>query len=99
MSGPDPGATNHVRDLVDHFVDGYLAEDDVLLAARRRAVALGTAPIGAAGGAALCFLAATIAARAVVEGGTRTGVSRVWLLRGMAADGGRTSIDGAPGNQ
>jgi predicted O-methyltransferase YrrM len=99
MSGPDPGATNHVRDLVDQFVDGYLAEDDVLLAARQRAVALGTAPIGAAGGAALCFLAATIAARAVVEVGTGTGVSGLWLLRGMAADGVLTSIDVDPENQ
>ena len=99
MSGPDPGATNHVRDLVDQFVDGYLAEDDVLLAARQRAVALGTTPIGAAGGAALCFLAATIAARAVVEVGTGTGVSGLWLLRGMAADGVLTSIDVDPENQ
>jgi predicted O-methyltransferase YrrM len=99
MSGPDPGATNHVRDLVDHFVDGYLAEDDVLLAARHRAGALGTAPIGAAGGATLCFLAATIGARAVVEVGTGTGVSGLWLLRGMAADGVLTSIDVDPENQ
>jgi predicted O-methyltransferase YrrM len=99
MSGPDPGATNHVRDLVDQFVDGYLAEDDVLLAARQRAVALGTTPIGSAGGAALCFLAATIAARAVVEVGTGTGVSGLWLLRGMAADGVLTSIDVDPENQ
>lgn len=99
MSGPDPGATNHVRDLVDHFVDGYLAEDDVLLAARRRATALGTAPIGAAGGATLCFLAATIGARAVVEVGTGTGVSGLWLLRGMAPDGVLTSIDVDPENQ
>ena len=99
MSGPDPGATNHVRDLVEHFVDGYLAEDDVLLAARHRAAALGTAPIGAAGGAALCFLAATIGARAVVEVGTGTGDSGLGLLRGMAADGVLTSIDVDPENQ
>jgi predicted O-methyltransferase YrrM len=90
MSGPDP---------VDDFVDGYLAEDDVLLAARERAVALGTAPIAAAGGAALCFLAATIGARAVVEIGTGTGVSGLWLLRGMAADGVLTSIDVDPESQ
>ena len=99
MSGPDLGATNHVRDLVDHFVDGYLAEDDVLVAARGRAAALGTSPIAAAGGAALCFLAATIGARAVVEVGTGTGVSGLWLLRGMAPDGVLTSIDVDPENQ
>jgi predicted O-methyltransferase YrrM len=88
---PDP-ATDPVRT----FVDGYLAEDDVLLGARDRAAALGTAPIGASGGAALCFLAATIGARAVVEVGTGTGVSGLWLLRGMADDGVLTSIDVDP---
>jgi predicted O-methyltransferase YrrM len=94
MSGPDPGAGS-VTDLVD----GYLAEDDVLLAARQRAARLGTSPIRAAGGATLCFLAATIGARAVVEIGTGTGVSGLWLLRGMARDGVLTSIDVDPENQ
>ena len=56
-------------------------------------------PIGAAGGATLCFLAATIGARAVVEVGTGTGVSGLWLLRGMAADGVLTSIDVDPESQ
>jgi predicted O-methyltransferase YrrM len=91
----DPGEMDLVRD----FVDGYLAEDDVLLAARDRAAALGTAPIAASGGAALCFLAATINARAVVEVGTGTGVSGLWLLRGMASDGVLTSIDVDPESQ
>ena len=91
----DPAAT----DLVRSFVDGYLAEDDVLRAARARARALGTSPVGAASGAALCFLAATIGARAVVEVGTGTGVSGLWLLRGMAPDGVLTSIDVDPENQ
>jgi predicted O-methyltransferase YrrM len=91
----DPAATDPVR----HFVDGYLAEDDVLLAARGRAGVLGTAPVGAATGAALCFLAATISARAVVEVGTGTGVSGLWLLRGMAPDGVLTSIDVDPESQ
>jgi predicted O-methyltransferase YrrM len=91
----DPAAT----DLIRHFVDGYLAEDDVLLAARDRARVLGTAPVSAAGGAALCFLAATIGARSVVEVGTGTGVSGLWLLRGMATDGVLTSIDVDPESQ
>jgi predicted O-methyltransferase YrrM len=100
MNGrPDPGATDSVRDLVDDFVDGYLAEDDLLRAARDRATALGSTPIRAAGGAALCFLAATIGARAVVEVGTGTGVSGLWLLRGMADDGVLTSIDVDPESQ
>jgi predicted O-methyltransferase YrrM len=96
MNGrPDPGATDFVHDIVD----GYLVEDDVILDARRRSDALGTTPIGAAGGATLCFLAATIGARAVVEVGTGTGVSGLWLLRGMAADGVLTTIDVDPESQ
>ena len=39
------------------------------------------------------FLASALSARAVVEIGTGTGVSGVWLLRGMAADGVLTSVD------
>src|SRR3954467_13676784 len=90
MNGrPDPGATDQVRDVVD----GYLAEDDSLLGARARAARLGVTPVGAAGGATLCFLAATIHARAVVEVGTGAGVSGLWLLRGMSPDGVLTSID------
>ena len=44
-------------------------------------------------GAALRLLAAAGNARAVVEIGTGTGVSGVWLLRGMRADGVLTTID------
>ncbi len=50
-------------------------------------------PIGSGGGAALRFLAALIDARSVVEVGTGTGVSGVWLLRGMRRDGVLTSVD------
>lgn len=41
----------------------------------------------------LRFLAAAIGARHVVEIGTGAGISGIWLLRGMAADGVLTSID------
>ncbi len=50
-------------------------------------------PIGSGGGAALRFLAALIDARSVVEVGTGTGVSSLWLLRGMRPDGVLTSVD------
>jgi predicted O-methyltransferase YrrM len=50
-------------------------------------------PIGAGGGAALRFLASVLEARAVVEVGTGTGVSGVWLLRGMRSDGILTTVD------
>ena len=51
------------------------------------------APIGSGGGAALRFLAAVLGARAVVEVGTGTGVSGLWLLRGMRPDGVLTTVD------
>lgn len=50
-------------------------------------------PIGAGTGATLRFLAAALDARSVVEIGTGTGVSGLWLLRGMRADGVLTSVD------
>jgi predicted O-methyltransferase YrrM len=78
--------------LRDHTED-YLAEDEVLLAARDAANQLGCAPVGPGAGAGLRFLAATISARAVVEIGTGAGVSGLWLLRGMSPDGVLTSID------
>jgi predicted O-methyltransferase YrrM len=41
----------------------------------------------------LRFLASVTGARAVVEIGTGTGVSGLWLLRGMAPDGVLTTVD------
>jgi predicted O-methyltransferase YrrM len=70
-----------------------VAEDEVLRAARSRAKEVGVAPIGAGGGATLRFLAAVTEARAVVEIGTGTGVSGVWMLRGMRPDGVLTTVD------
>lgn len=75
------------------FADAYVAEDDVLAAARTRAEEVGVTPIGAGTGATLRFLAAALEARAVVEIGTGTGVSGVWLLRGMRPDGVLTTVD------
>ncbi len=75
------------------YAEDYLAEDEVLQAARARAQEVGVAPIGPGGGAVLRFLAASLGARAVVEVGTGTGVSGVWLLRGMRPDGVLTSVD------
>jgi predicted O-methyltransferase YrrM len=50
-------------------------------------------PIGSGAGAALRFLASVLDARAVVEIGTGTGVSGLWMLRGMRPDGVLTSVD------
>lgn len=75
------------------FADTYVDEDDVLAAARARAAEVGVTPISAGSGATLRFLASVIDARAVVEIGTGTGVSGVWLLRGMRSDGVLTTVD------
>jgi len=75
------------------YAEQYVAEDALLAAARARAEEVGVVPIGPGGGAALRFLAAVLDARAVVEIGTGTGVSGLWLLRGMRADGVLTTVD------
>ena len=75
------------------YAEEFVSEDDVLVAARSRAKEVGVVPIGPGGGAALRFLAAVTEARAAVEIGTGTGVSGLWLLRGMRADGVLTTVD------
>jgi predicted O-methyltransferase YrrM len=71
------------------FIGSYAPEDLVLQTAR----GLAGAPIAPAAGAALRLLAAASGARSVVEIGTGTGVSGLWLLRGMRPDGVLTTID------
>ncbi len=70
-----------------------MAEDEVLAAARARSEEVGVVPISPGSGAALRFLASVLDARAVVEVGTGTGVSGLWLLRGMRSDGVLTTVD------
>ena len=81
------------------YAEEFVPEDRVLLDARAKAAELGCTPIGSGGGAALRLLAAALDARAVVEIGTGTGVSGVWLLRGMHGAGVLTSIDVEPEHQ
>ncbi|WP_308212253.1 O-methyltransferase [Mumia quercus] len=75
------------------YAEEFVIEDEHLLNARARADEVGVAPIGPGGGAALRLLAAVSGASAVVEVGTGTGVSGLWLLRGMRPDGVLTSVD------
>jgi predicted O-methyltransferase YrrM len=75
------------------YSEAFVAEDDILARARERAAEVGVVAIGPGGGAALRFLASVIDARAVVEVGTGTGVSGLWLLRGMRSDGVLTTVD------
>ena len=75
------------------YAEDFLSEDDHLAAARRRSDDVGVIPIGSGGGAALSFLASVVQAKSVAEIGTGTGVSGLWLLRGMQPDGVLTSVD------
>lgn len=75
------------------YAETYVAEDDLLAAARARAEEVGIVPVLPGAGAVLRFIAAAIDAKEVVEIGTGTGVSGLWLFRGMRPDGVLTSVD------
>ncbi len=105
--GPRGRTTDHQEDLITSDVgthrsakaaswvysEEFVPEDEVLLRARDRAAELGCPAVLPGVGAVLQVLAASLAARAVVEIGTGTGVASIWLLRGMPADGVLTTID------
>jgi predicted O-methyltransferase YrrM len=75
------------------FAEAYAVEDVVLQTARSLAQEMGLIAVSPGAGAVLRLLAAAGSAKAVVEIGTGTGVSGIWLLRGMRADGVLTTID------
>ena len=75
------------------YSEEFVAESDVIERARLRGESLGCVPVLPGAGATLRLLAATASARAVVEIGTGAGVSGLWLMEGMPADGVLTTID------
>ncbi len=75
------------------YVEDFVSEGDVLRRAREAAIELGAAPVSPGIGQALRMLAAVNGARAVLEIGTGAGVSSLWLLDGMPAEGVLTTID------
>ncbi|GAA1246174.1 O-methyltransferase [Kitasatospora nipponensis] len=68
----------------------------MLTYARSQAARTGVQAIGPSGGACLRLLAAAVGAKAVAEIGTGTGVSGLYLLRGMRTDGILTTVDPEP---
>lgn len=80
-------------DTISDWLDSWLPEDAALTAARSRAAEVGVPCVDAATGSVLRLLAASTAAKAVVELGTGAGVSALWLLRGMRPDGILTTVD------
>jgi predicted O-methyltransferase YrrM len=81
------------------YAEDFVTESEIVETARHRGAELGCTPVGPGAGAALRMIAAASAARAVVEIGTGAGVSGLWLLAGMPADGILTTIDIEAENQ
>ncbi|QQY25580.1 O-methyltransferase [Dermacoccus nishinomiyaensis] len=75
------------------YAEDFADEPQHIEAARIQGEHLGATPVTSAAGAALRMLAASTAARTVVEIGTGAGSSGLWLLDGMPADGVLTTID------
>jgi predicted O-methyltransferase YrrM len=79
--------------------ENSISEDEIVGAARERAVDAGAGAVTPAVGALLSVLARLSGGRAVVEVGTGAGVSGLWLLSGMREDGVLTTIDIEPEHQ
>ena len=71
----------------------FVTPSDHIEAAHRRAEELGVDAIGNGAGGFLRAIAAATGAKAVMEVGTGTGVSGLWILGGMPPDGILTTID------
>jgi len=78
---------------VHAWLAAWQPEEPPLPAARQRAAEVGVGAVDPATGAVLRLLTAASGARAVIEVGTGAGVSTLWLLAGMRADGVLTSVD------
>jgi predicted O-methyltransferase YrrM len=91
ISAPTPASWAYAETFVD--------EDEVVARARARGDELGCRGVRPGVGTVLRLLTASGSARSVVEIGTGAGVSGVYLLRGMPADGVLTTIDLEAENQ
>ncbi|MDU0348674.1 O-methyltransferase [Actinomyces sp. MRS3W] len=78
------------------YTEEFPVESEPAAQARLRGIELGIDPVSPATGAALRMLTAAVSAKSVAEVGTGTGVSGLWLLAGMGADGVLTTIDVEP---
>src|ERR1700756_4884278 len=96
-TGHPPGRAppSRAESLCAH-AEGSISEDAILAAARERAVDIGAGAVTPAVGALLSLLARLSGGKAVAEVGTGAGVSGLWLLSGMSADGALTPIDTEP---
>lgn len=75
------------------FAEEFVAESPSAALARTRAGELGCRAVSTGTGAVLAGLAAALGVRSAVDVGTGAGVSALWLLEGMPAEGVLTTID------
>jgi predicted O-methyltransferase YrrM len=80
------------KELSWKYAEDFVVESAALGTARQHALELGIDPISPAVGAQLAVLAAASSTHSILEIGTGTGVSGLWLLSG-APDAVLTSID------
>src|SRR6516225_4910526 len=92
---PGRAAPSRAESLCAHAEES-ISEDALLAAARERATDIGAGAVTPAVGALLSLLAKLSGGKAVAEVGTGVGVSGLWLLSGMSADGVLTTIDTEP---
>ncbi|MCB1264658.1 MAG: O-methyltransferase [Mycobacterium sp.] len=98
MSTSEESAHSRADRVLNH-AEASISEDEIVSAARERAVDAGAGAVTPAVGALLSLLARLSGGRAVVEVGTGAGVSGLWLLSGMREDGVLTTIDIEPEHQ
>ena len=92
MAPTDPRILAIHRASTD-YAENWAGEDGVRAHARAKASEIGCVAMGPGAGSIVRTLAAAIDAKNVVEIGTGAGVSALWLLDGMSAEGVLTSVD------
>ena len=75
------------------FAESFIQEDYFMQLARKNGEEVGAAEPTAAVGNFLKFLTQLTGAKSVVEIGTSSGVSGLWVLQGLSSDGVLTTID------
>lgn len=75
------------------FAESFIHEDYFMQLARKNGEEVGAAEPTAAVGNFLKFLTQLTGAKSVVEIGTSSGVSGLWILQGLPSDGVLTTID------
>jgi len=81
------------RGDMNAFAESYVREDIFMQLARSHSAELGTYDPSAAVGGLLQFVVATLSAKSIVEVGTGSGVSGLWIFAGASKEAVLTSID------